>query len=179
LDAALRARFPVAGVRTPATQARGLQARMNQLEKHFQREGDRRGAAGVRAAKEAGISPRTWQKWRAGSQKPGPKLLAKLEAAYKKNVQFPKLRRKVNAAGAPNNVKVTAEINWNGYRNRTAYRSTTLAGMRATMVATIRAWANQGPEAAAAAFEEGAAQVHNVDYILFAGDDVEIEFPYE
>ena len=177
LDAALRAHYSVPEVRTPITQTRGLQARMNQLEKAHTRKGDRPGAATARAAKAAGVSPRTWQRWRKGEQKPGPKLLAKLKAAYDKNIKRPKLKRKVNAKGAPNRVTVTADINWNGYKNRTPHRSTTLGGMRAVMVATIRAWANEGPQAAADAFEAGVADHHNTPSVAFEGDDVEVEVP--
>lgn len=177
LDAALRAHYAVPEVRTPVTQARGLQARMNQMEKAYTRKGDRPGAATARAAKAAGVSPRTWQRWRAGTQKPSAKLREKLAAAYDKHVRRPKLRRKVNQKGAPNRVTVTAEINWNGYKNRTAHRSTTLGGMRGVMVATIRAWANQGPAAAAVAFQAGTAAHHNTGFVAFEGDDVEVEFP--
>lgn len=177
LDTALRARYSVPEVRTPITQQRGLQARMNQLEKAYSRKGDRPGAATARAAKAAGVSPRTWQRWRAGTQKPGAKLREELAAAYNKHIRMPKLRRKVNAQGAPNRVTVTADIVWNGYTNRTAHRSTTLGGMKNVMIATIRAWAREGPEAAAAAFEAGTATHHQTPSVEFAGDDVEVEFP--
>lgn len=177
LDAALRARYSVPEVRTPITQQRGLQARMNQLEKAYTRKGDRPGAATARAAKAAGVSPRTWQRWRKGEQTPGAKLRAKLAAAYDKHIRMPKLRRKVNTTGAPNRVTVTADIYWNGYPNRTKHRSTTLGGMRPVMVATIRAWAREGPEAAARAFQEGTAAAHQTPSVEFAGDDVHVEFP--
>lgn len=179
LDEALRARYPVAGVKTPATAARGLKARMNQLEGKFSRKGDRKGVAGRRAAEAAGIPLRTWQRWRTGKQAPGPKLLAKLEAAYRQHVITPKLRPKVNKLGAPNRVEVTAVINWNGYKNKTQQRSTTLGGMRSVMVAVIRDWARNGPEAAAATFEAGVAQQHNVPSVKFEGDAVFIDFPEE
>lgn len=179
LDAALRARYPMPEVRRPSTHRQGLLARMNQIEKQFAQPGDRKGAAGVRAAKAAGVSSRTWQKWRAGSQKPGDKLRAKLEAAYARHVQQPKFRAKVNGQGAPNTVRVAAEISWNGYRNRTAHRTTTLSGMRAVMVRTIRAWATAGPEAAADAFEAGAAAAQGTGFIQFLGENVEIDFPGE
>lgn len=177
LDAALRARYSAPEVRTPVSSQRGLTARMNQLEKAYTQKGDRPGTAGRRAAAAAGVSHRTWQRWRAGTQKPGPKLREKLATAYDKHVRMPKLRRKVNAKGAPNRVTVAAVIIWNGYKNRAAHRSTTMGGMRPVMVATIRAWAKEGPEAAATAFEQGCAQHHNVPSIEFAGDDVEVEFP--
>jgi hypothetical protein len=181
LDQALREYYPVPEVKRAATHRQGLTARMNQLEKQFQQPGDRKGAAGVRAAKEAGISPRTWQKWKAGVQKPGARLLQKLEGAYARFVQHPKMKRRVNTKGAPNLVKVTAKIKWSSSPkknyNKVAQRTTTLEGMRGVMVGVIRAWATAGPEAAADALERGAASVYRADEIRFEGDHVEIEFP--
>src|SRR5690606_17027795 len=160
LDAALRDRYPMTGVKRPASHRQGLTARMNQLEREFSRPGDRKGAAGRRAAEAAGISPRTWQKWRAGGQKPGARLLARLETAYTRHVQLPRFRRTVNRQRPPNRVKVTAIIRWSSSPrknyNKTRQRTTTLEGMRAVMVRVIRAWATAGPEAAADAFERGA-----------------------
>lgn len=150
---------------------------MNQLEKEFQQPGDRKGAAGRRAAKAAGIAPDTWTRWKNNQRTPSAGSLRKLEGAYARFVQLPKFRRRVNATNAPNRVRVTAVINWNGYVNRTAQRSTTLENMRAVMVRVIRAWAMAGPEAAADAFQQGVASAHNTNFVLFEGDRVEIEFP--
>jgi hypothetical protein len=175
LDKALRERFPVAGIKTPATARRGLETRMRHLENALGKQG--RKSAATRAAEAAGIRPHTWRSWRRGSSKPGPALLAKLEDAYQRLVQYPKLRRKVNTVGAPNRVQVTAVINWNGYYNRAAYRSTTFANMRPLMVQVIRSWAREGPTAAADTFEAGIAAMENVSFVKFEGDDVEVEFP--
>lgn len=181
LDQALRDRYPMPEVKRPVTHRQGLTARMNQLEKQFQQPGDRKGAAGVRAAKAAGVSSRTWQKWRAGVQKPGAVLQRKLEGAYARFVQQPKFRRKVNSQAPPNLVKVAATIKWSSSPrknyNKQAHRSTTLEGMRGVMVGVIRAWATAGPEAAADSLERGAASVYRSDEIRFEGDNVEIEFP--
>lgn len=181
LDQALTERYPIPEVKRPVTHRQGLTARMNQIEKQFQQPGDRKGAAGVRAAKAAGISPRTWQKWRAAVQKPGAALQRKLEGAYARFVQHPKMKARVNAAGAPNRVKVTATIKWTDSPrknyNKQAHRTTTLEGMRAVMVGVIRAWATAGPEAAADALQRGAASVYRADEIQFQGNRVEIEFP--
>ncbi|KUM82356.1 MULTISPECIES: hypothetical protein [Streptomyces] len=180
LDAALRARYRLTEVKTPITQRRGLTARMNQLEKTLSQQGDRKGSAGVRAAKAAGISPRTWERWRKGEQKPGAASVRKLETLFNRLVTLPRTRRALASKGVPNRVTVTAEINWNGYKNRTAYRTTTLYPMKSVMARVIRTWATAGPEAAADVFQSGTAQAHNVPEepgIQFEGDDVEIEFP--
>lgn len=177
LDDALTARYGVTVVKTPVTQRRGLTARMNALEKLF--VGGRKGTERTRAAEAAGISPRTWRKWRAGTQPPSPRLLRKLEDAFKRLVVTPKMRRKLKAQGVPNTVRITAVINWNGYYNRIPKRTTDLGGMRTVMSNVIRTWHREGAEEAAILFEEGVAQVHNVDFVHFEGNEVEIEFPWD
>lgn len=181
LDRALRARYPVQEVKTPATQRRGLTARMRQLEKLFTRKGDRPGAAGRRAAKEAGISLRTWQRWRKGEQKPTAATLRKLEKAHRDLVQLPKLKRTVNRSPVPDKVDVSAAMVWNGYKNQVPDRTVKFRHqVRAVMIATIRAWARQGPEAAAETFQNGLATAEGVPLppgIQFQGDQVEIHFP--
>lgn len=191
LDRALTARYKVAEVRTPATQRRGLTARMNQLEKAHARKGDRPGQAGARAAKAAGISPGTWARWRSGKQKPSAPALRKLETAHKNDVRLPALDRSRNAKGVPTRVTVTAITRWAGYYNRTRYRSVRFGpgGMRAVMSDVIDAWGSQGPQAAADAFERGISTLHNVPGesgyeddgsdspgIRFEGNQVHIEF---
>jgi hypothetical protein len=181
LDQALRDRYPKPEIRRPATHRQGLLARMNQLEKQFTAKGDRKGAAGRRAAKAAGIAPDTWTRWKNNQRQPGAASLRKLEAAYTRLVQLPKFRQKVNGQQAPNRVRVTATIRWSkspkSNYNKTAQRTTTLEGMRGVMVGVIRAWATAGPEAAADALERGAASVYRSDEIKFEGDEVEITFP--
>lgn len=181
LDAALTARYPIPEVKTPATQRRGLLARMNQIEKGFQRQGDRAGAAGRRAAKAAGIAPDTWTRWKKGQRGQSAASLRKLEGAYTRYVQLPKIKARINGKGAPNKVKISATIRWSSSPrknyNKTPHRTTTLEGMRAVMGSVIRAWAAAGPEAAAEAFERGAASIYRSDEIRFEGDEVEIEFP--
>lgn len=184
LDAALRERYPVQGVKTPATQRRGLSARMSQLEKHFTRKGDRKGTAGRRAAAAVGISLRTWERWRKGEQKPTAATLRKLEAAHNQAVVFPKLKRKVNADQIPTKVNVAARVVWNGYRNQVEQRTVKFrSNVRAVMVATIRAWARGTPEDAADTFQrhlstaEGVPNTDESPGIVFDGNQVEIDFP--
>jgi hypothetical protein len=164
LDAALRARYRLPDIKTPATHRRGLTARMNALEKLF--PGGRKGSAGIRAAKEAGISPRTWQKWRAGTQAPSARMLRKLEGAYARMVQLPAFRRALADKKLPAKVTVTGTIRWSDSPrknyNATPHRTTTLVNMRGAMRGVIRAWAMAGPEAAAEAFERGASAVYQV-----------------
>lgn len=181
LEAALRARYPVTGVRTPATQARGLTARMNALEKAHSAKGDRAGAAGKRAAQSAGISPGTWTRWRSGKQKPGAAMLAKLEAAYAKTIMRPKQARKVAGKPLPKSAKVTGKVCWNGYYNRAPHRMVNLTLSEATMRATINAWARgertgAGPDEAATKFLKGAANDNAAAYILIEEDDCDVHF---
>lgn len=177
LDEALRARYPRNEVRTPITQRRGLDARMNQLERLFTQKGDRKGAGNRRAAEAAGIPLRTWQKWRAGKATPSARNLRKLETAHNRLITVPKFRQKVNSQTPPNRVTVTAVINWNGYKNRQPHRTTTLEGMRRVMRAVIRAWATAGPEAAADVLQRGTADAYNTQSVQFEGNDVEVDFP--
>lgn len=181
LDEALRDRYPMPSIKRPPTHRQGLLARLNQVEKTFQREGDRPGAAGRRAAKAAGIAPDTWTRWKNNQRKPGAASLRKIEEAYARYVQMPSFRRKVNRTPAPNRVRIRAVIKWSSsprkMYNKVRERTTTLEGMRAVMRKVIRAWATAGPEAAADALEAGAASVYRSDEIRFEGDNVEVTFP--
>ncbi|OWF56898.1 hypothetical protein B1H41_22580, partial [Xanthomonas vasicola pv. vasculorum] len=110
LDAALRARFRIAEVKTPITQRRGLLARMNQLEKLHARKGDRPGAAGRRAAAAAGLPPDQWKRWKDGQRAPSPRSLRRLERAYVDQITLPAYRKSAKEKGAPNKVNVRAEV---------------------------------------------------------------------
>jgi hypothetical protein len=188
LDDALRARYSLTEVRTPATQRRGLLARMNQLEKAAARPKDRAGQAATRAAKAAGIPDRTWRAWRAGGRKPSEANLRKLEQAYNEQITRPALRRRLKGQKAPNKVEVTAEIRWTDSDkkkyNATKHRTTVLTGMGPTMARVIRAWAHRDLAGAADLFERGASGVYRVPDdddgspgIRFEGDNVHISFP--
>lgn len=185
LDAALRARYRVVDIKTPATQRRGLVARMNALEKLF--PGGRKGASARRAAEAAGIPARTWRDWRAGKTKPSARNLRKLEGAFARKITLPAFRRALADKKLPSSVTVTGTIRWTDSPrknyNATPHRTTTLVNMRGAMRGVIRAWATAGPEAAAEAFERGASAVYQVPNdddgspgIQIEGDRVEIEF---
>jgi transcriptional regulator with XRE-family HTH domain len=116
--AALRARYRVTEVRTPITQRRGLTARMNQLEKHHAKKGDRPGQAAARAARAAGISPETWRRWRKGDQPPSARMLAKLQDAYTQHPHPPQPAPLPQSSRPPKEVHVTAVVRWNGYYNQ-------------------------------------------------------------
>lgn len=177
LDAALRAHYRVTDIRTPATHRRGLTARMSRIEK----------ATGTRAeaAKATGISLRTWQRWRAGTQKPGAAALRKLETAFNRLVTLPRTRKMLKSKGVPSRVTVSAEVRWNGYYNRHPQRTVRLGpkGVQAAMRHTIRVWSAAGPEAAAEAFQRGLSAAYEVPDetdgspgIQFEGDQVEVRF---
>ena len=185
LDAALRARYRLVDVKSPAETRRGLIARMNQLEKLF--PGGRKGSAARKAAEAAGIPARTWRDWRAGKTKPSARNLRKLEGAHARRIVLPAFRRALADKKYPASVTVTATIRWSDSPrknyNATPHRTTTLVNMRSAMAATVRAWAMAGPDAAAEAFERGASAVYQVPNdddgspgIQFEGDRVEIDF---
>lgn len=182
LDAALRDRYMPGEIKSPVTTARGLNARLRALEAHFQRKGERKGAETKRVAAALGISPVTYRRWRNGKQRPN---LNKIADAHHQLIVLPRMRRRLQAKPPPNSVTVEAEIKWNGYRNPTAQRSTTLGGMRAVMARTIRAWATEGAQKAADVFQRDTATAHNVPNsddapgILFEGNSVHISFPWE
>lgn len=187
LDRALRSLYTVREVKSAPTTRRGLTARMGQMEKAHAQPGDRKGAAGRRAAEAAGVSLRTWQRWRNGTQKPTARALAKLQAGYDKMFKLPRLRKEIKDKGIPTSVTVTAVIKWSkssgSQYNSRPYRTTTLTGMGPAMRAVVRAWATEGPDAAAEALERGAAATYGVPDdddgspgIEFEDDEVEIEF---
>jgi hypothetical protein len=177
LDALLRARYTPREIKSPVTSKRGLSARLNALEKLF--------GTKEATAKAMGVSARRIRGWRAGESKPRADSLGKLEALYKKMIMGPKLRKRLKSLPLPNSVSVKADVKWAGYHNPIARREVTLGGMRNVMAGTIRAWWLDGPEAAADAFQRGAATIHNVANsddepgIVFEGDDVIISIPWE
>lgn len=186
LDAALRARYRVAEVKTPVSQRRGLLARMNQLEKLHSQKGDKPGQAATRAAQSAGIPVRTWRDWRKGTHPPSARSERKIERAYVEQITLPAYRKSAKEKGAPKKVNVSAEVWWtdSDKQNNGDQRTVKLTGMKGVMAAVIRAWIAAGPEAAADAFERGVAQVYGVREnddgspgIQFKGNRVEIEFP--
>lgn len=171
LDAALRARYMPTELKRPVTHRQGLTARLNAIERQFPTK--------KAMAAALGVGPQALRRWRAGTQKPSTATQRKIERTYNRLVTLPKMRARLKSLPAPNSVTVSAEINWNGYKNRQAHRSTTLGHMRGVMVRVIRAWAGAGPQAAAQAFEQGAAAVHNTPSIKFEGDDVDVSIPWE
>lgn len=181
LDDALRDRYPMREPKRPATHRQGLTTRMHRLEKLF--TGGAKGTERTRAAEAAGISPRTWRKWRAGTQAPSPRLLRKLEAAFTRLITVPNFRKSLTSKPVPNRVKISAVIKWakspkSSYNAKAGgYRTTTLESMRPVIHQVIRAWYMAGPEAAADTFERGAASVYRSDEIRFEGNNLIIEFP--
>ncbi|MFJ2307668.1 hypothetical protein [Streptomyces sp. NPDC087787] len=177
LDAALRDRYRVAEVKSPVTSQRGLQARMNQIEKALETP--------AAAARAAGVSRGTWRRWRNGKQAPSAASLRQIEHAHVNLVILPAFRADLKRRPTPKSVTVTATIKWSKSTgpqyNKTAHRTTTLTGMQKVMKRVIRAWAMAGPEAAAEILQRGASDVYQVEDdgdrpgIEFEGDRVEID----
>lgn len=187
LDTALRARYRMPDVKLSVSHRGGLKARMNALERLHTHKGDRKGQGATRAAQSAGISPRAWRDWKSGKVRmPALRSQRKLEGAYVRQVQLPAFRKALKDKKVPGAVQVTATIKWSyasaKQYNRNAHRTTTLTGMRPAIAATIRAWAMAGPDAAADAFQRGAADAYSVGDddgrpgIEFEGDQVEVDF---
>lgn len=176
LDAALTERYAATrDLRSSPSSKVGAAARMRALEAHFTQKGDRAGYATKRVAAALGITPRTWQRWKAGTRAPNA---AKIEGAHNRLIRLPRMIKRMKRMPPPNSVVVKAVVNWNGYKNRQELRTTTLGGMKQVMGKVIEAWAARGPERAAKVFEEGAAIVHNTASIKFEGDEVEVKFPW-
>lgn len=187
LHQALMARFRVPEVKTPATQRRGLMARISQIAKAIRSRGDTPAQVDRKVAKELGVTPRTLKRWRDGKASPSPKSVRRVETAHNRLVVLPAYRRALKARGVPGQVKVTGVIKWSKSSgtqyNSTPYRTTTLAGVRGVMVRVIRAWAAAGPEAAAQVFEHGISAVYGVPPdgdapgIEIQGDQVIVHLP--
>lgn len=173
LDDVLRDRYMGGEIKRPITHRQGLTARLNALQKQYPTQ--------KAMAAALGVGPQAIRRWRAGTQKPGLAARRKIEGTLNRLVTLPRMRARLKSLPPPNSVTVTAIVNWNGYKNRTAdgARSVTLGGMRSVMAKVIRAWATAGPEAAAVVFERGAAAVHNTPSIVFEGDDVDVSIPWE
>lgn len=175
LDGALTARYGWETLRSPATSWRGLQARMNALEKA---RGGRRGAA-----QAAGIGYSTWTHLIARRREPSAATLRRLEAAYARDVLTPRVRRAIARKQVPTNLTVTADIKWSNsprkQYNRQPYRKTHLDQLtQSDMAAVVDVWLRFGGPAAGAALERVTTRRYGLDYpkdsIEFQGDQVVI-----
>lgn len=105
---------PLTGVKTPVSQRRGLTARISALEKSL--------GGPKAAARAAGVTPRTWNAWKTG-RTPARRSLTRLDDAYKADLARrgnTSARRRATArqiASVTFAVRVTAEIQWDGYYN--------------------------------------------------------------
>ena len=95
----------VSGGRTPRTERRmSLQGRMTEIER----------AAGTKtaAARQAGVTLRTWQRWRAGTQKPRQDTLRRVEQVHRRTRNPGRRGRIESGTGTiviKGNVKVSSE----------------------------------------------------------------------
>lgn len=170
LGAALSARFHVPEIRSPATQKRGLDARMNALVKVH-------GGDYKRAAASAGIPERTWRDWRNGTHPPGAKSLRRLEGAYARQIIRPAATRMLaNAKKAVKSIHVRATVvvdpAGRRYVNSTPDREFRAEKIPAERVVT--AWMSHGPEAAAQQYEALVAVQYGQQF-GFEGDNVSVE----
>jgi len=173
LDAALAARYRVQEVRSPVTSKRGVQARMNALEKLH-------GGKASQAAASAGVPRSTWNHWRAGRPL-SPASARKLEHAYARQVIQPQVVRKLATTPPPARVKIhatvvgdpgTAAKPGNRYTNSTPRRWFRPEKLRLGRV--VQAWIHHGAAAAAGVLDEEIAGQYPTTFGF--EDDVKVEF---
>lgn len=171
LDDALRRRYPVRQVKTPATRPVGLRARMSALEKRH------KGSA-PRAAASAGIAPRTWRDWKNGTHPPSPKSVRKLDQAYARQVVAPKVARALTGDPVKRfdiSAVVVCDPQGSKYKNSTDYRK--FRAMDVTPAdngKVVQAWVNDGPDQAATVLEAVIKTAYQAVF-AFEGNDVEVE----
>lgn len=172
LDAALRAYYPLGGVKSPVTSPRGLAARMTALERVY--------GSKVAAARAAGIGRSTWGAWQTtkGSHRPPSAANArKLEAAYESLLRQVKVRG-ARARSAPTKASITATVvadpRSSRYVNRTPHR-TFNADRGPNLQGMVNAWADGAPPGEVAAeLMQAIADVYDGTMFAFEGDDVSV-----
>lgn len=170
LGVALAARFRVPEIRTPATQRRGLVARMNALVKLH-------GGDYKRAAASAGVPERTWRDWRAGTHPPSPKSIRRLEGAYARQVIRPAVLRLMADPGkVVKEMRITAVVvadpKGSRYVNKTAHR--TFRAEKINGQEVVRAWMSHGDDAAAQAAMAVIREQYGQTF-AFEGNDVMVQ----
>lgn len=168
LDAALTARYRIAEVRSPITSRRGVQARMNALEKAH-------GGSHARAAASAGVPRSTWNHWRAGRPL-SPASQRKLDAAYARQVIQPAVARKLATTRAPKGVEIFATVVGDPGRSR-YLNSTPRRWFRPEKIAmgrVVQAWLHQGRQGAADVLNEEIKDRYPTTFGF--EDDVEVQF---
>lgn len=103
----------VTGGRTLGTErSSSLQAMLSEIQKAA-------GGTVAAAARAAGVHPRTWQKWRAGSQKPRPERAGALRQAQRRARLTPKREAKIRGGTGTLTITGTFRIS-NDERDRGA-----------------------------------------------------------
>lgn len=182
LDAALHDRYhlapkskwrePRSSVDTP----RGLSARMNRILDRV--KGDER-----QAAREVGVTLRTWRSWQSGKSKPSTRSRSKVSMAFGRVVSAPALAAVVARAGYPAewhiSAVVVADPRRTRYKNKKrdgpsreeGWRTFRAQGVNGEPIVT--AWL-EGGDAAAELLAE-ISRAYGGEEFGFEGDDVEVE----
>jgi hypothetical protein len=157
---------------TPATTHKGLQLRMDYLEKRY---GSKKAAAS-----HAGISIPTWNRWRRTGPpaRRTPQLLGLVDAV--KSTRGPELTlTALRIALRSVSPTIKAVINWAGYYNRTPERTTTLDPLDLSQLATpwAKARGDQMEEAFYRAHERDLKARHVYEgKVRFEGNAVEVSW---
>lgn len=94
----------VSGGRSLRTErASSLQGILSEIQKAA-------GGTTAAAARAVGVHPRTWQKWRAGSQKPRPERMLPLRRAQRRARLSPKREAKLRAGQGTFSITGTARV---------------------------------------------------------------------
>lgn len=172
LDAALHAYYPLGGVKSPVTSARGLAARMTALERVH--------GGKAAAARAAGIGPSSWRAWQtkgSSHRAPSAASASKIQGAYEALLRQVKVRGQ-RARSIPRKVSITATVvadpRSSRYTNRTPHR-TFNADRSPNLAPMVNAWVDgASPGDVAAELVAAIADAYDGTTFGFEGDDVSV-----
>lgn len=162
----------VAEVRSPLSSARGLQARVRQMEKAY--------GGKDKAARAAGMHRDTWRKMAAGG-KVKPETLRKLEKGHQRLTGAKFRKRSTGGKPVPRKMAVTAQVvvdpAGQRYINAVPRRTFNADVPRLNLGPVVKAWVRgDTPGSVALIAQQQVADAYQMDGIAFEGDaDVELE----
>ena len=173
LDAALRAYYPLGGIKSPVTSARGLAARMTALERVH--------GSGAAAARAAGVGASSWRAWKTtgtSHRPPSAANAAKVASAYETLLRRVKVHGQ-RAKPAPTTASIRADVvadpNQSRYVNRIV-RRTFNALKVSSLASVVSVWADgASPADVAAELTQVIAGAYDGTVFAFEGDDVTVD----